>query len=406
MINYKKFISISIFCIFIINCGEKIPMKEMLKAKKAIKAAYTVKAEKYANDLLEQAKNLLFQTHDNIKKDELDKAKKSAIDSEKKAIEAYEKAVKLLAEDTIKDADKSIEEAKVANAEKWAKDDLALAMDQIKKAKDLYDPNAKYYDAYLAASEADKNAKNARNNSIAKKNILKDAIDSVKNTLTQAEKYNVEKFAQEKFKLAKDNLKIAEDSYNEDKLKKGDDAIVIAQTNADDALVTSMSGSAKEKIVASEDLLEKAKKSEGADVAKDELTAATDSLTNAKNYLNNSKYSDAITSADESSRLSTIVMGTKKPTDIVDKDKDKGKDGDGGDDGLDGNVSSKDADKQDYHLFKVRSYQKYQDCLWNISYRYYKNPRLWKKIYQANKNRISNPDLIYPGWIIKVPKLK
>jgi len=28
----------------------------------------------------------------------------------------------------------------------------------------------------------------------------------------------------------------------------------------------------------------------------------------------------------------------------------------------------------------------------------------WKRIYQANKNLISNPDLIYPGWKLKVPR--
>ena len=28
----------------------------------------------------------------------------------------------------------------------------------------------------------------------------------------------------------------------------------------------------------------------------------------------------------------------------------------------------------------------------------------WKKIYEANKNIISNPDLIQPGWKLKIPR--
>ena len=28
----------------------------------------------------------------------------------------------------------------------------------------------------------------------------------------------------------------------------------------------------------------------------------------------------------------------------------------------------------------------------------------WKKIYEANKDQIKNPDLIQPGWKLKIPK--
>jgi nucleoid-associated protein YgaU len=28
----------------------------------------------------------------------------------------------------------------------------------------------------------------------------------------------------------------------------------------------------------------------------------------------------------------------------------------------------------------------------------------WKEIYEANKNVISNPDLIQPGWKLKIPQ--
>lgn len=36
------------------------------------------------------------------------------------------------------------------------------------------------------------------------------------------------------------------------------------------------------------------------------------------------------------------------------------------------------------------------DCLWNIAKKYYGNGSQYKKIYDANKDKIKNPNLIYP----------
>ncbi len=46
------------------------------------------------------------------------------------------------------------------------------------------------------------------------------------------------------------------------------------------------------------------------------------------------------------------------------------------------------------------------DCLWNIAKQYYKNPFLWKKIYEMNKEKIKNPNLIYPGQKFILPDLQ
>jgi nucleoid-associated protein YgaU len=32
------------------------------------------------------------------------------------------------------------------------------------------------------------------------------------------------------------------------------------------------------------------------------------------------------------------------------------------------------------------------------------NYAMWPRIYKANKNLIKNPDLIYPGWKLKIPR--
>ena len=47
------------------------------------------------------------------------------------------------------------------------------------------------------------------------------------------------------------------------------------------------------------------------------------------------------------------------------------------------------------------------DCLWNIAKKkdYYGNGFAWPKIYKANRDKIKNPDLIYPKQTFTIPKL-
>lgn len=43
------------------------------------------------------------------------------------------------------------------------------------------------------------------------------------------------------------------------------------------------------------------------------------------------------------------------------------------------------------------------DSLWKISERMYGNGNEWRKIYEANKDRIKDPDVIQPGWVLNIP---
>ena len=53
---------------------------------------------------------------------------------------------------------------------------------------------------------------------------------------------------------------------------------------------------------------------------------------------------------------------------------------------------------------KTKSYTvKKGDCLWNIAKKYYGNGAQYTKIYNANKGKIKNPNLIYPGQVLTIP---
>ena len=43
------------------------------------------------------------------------------------------------------------------------------------------------------------------------------------------------------------------------------------------------------------------------------------------------------------------------------------------------------------------------DCLWNIAKKFYGNGASYTKIYDANTNKIANPNLIYPGQVFVIP---
>lgn len=43
------------------------------------------------------------------------------------------------------------------------------------------------------------------------------------------------------------------------------------------------------------------------------------------------------------------------------------------------------------------------DCLWNIARHFYDDASYWKKIYEANQDKIKNPNLIYPGQVLTLP---
>jgi nucleoid-associated protein YgaU len=44
------------------------------------------------------------------------------------------------------------------------------------------------------------------------------------------------------------------------------------------------------------------------------------------------------------------------------------------------------------------------DSLSKIAKREYGDAQQWRRIYEANREMIENPDLIYPGQVIRIPE--
>ncbi len=56
-------------------------------------------------------------------------------------------------------------------------------------------------------------------------------------------------------------------------------------------------------------------------------------------------------------------------------------------------------------VYVVGTWERDRDCLWNIAKkkRFYGDPWKWKRIYRANRDKIEDPDLIYPGQRLSIP---
>jgi len=61
--------------------------------------------------------------------------------------------------------------------------------------------------------------------------------------------------------------------------------------------------------------------------------------------------------------------------------------------------------------YRIRTWRGERDCLWNIAKNkaIYDNPYLWRKLYEANKDKLpdpNNPDWVEPGIILTIPSLR
>lgn len=54
--------------------------------------------------------------------------------------------------------------------------------------------------------------------------------------------------------------------------------------------------------------------------------------------------------------------------------------------------------------YTVRPYSESKDCLWNIAQKTYGDYFKWEVIYKANQDKIKDPDKIFPGQVISIPK--
>ncbi|MBN8220092.1 MAG: DUF4398 domain-containing protein [Spirochaetes bacterium] len=419
-----------------VGCGDPIPMEEMGIAKVAIARAETVKSAKYSPKNFEDAQKTLLAAHDFVEKGKMSDAKEKAIEAKKQADAAYDESAPKLAQDTRGEAEAAIRAAEESNAEQFATDELAASKASLVQG-DKYYESKDYLSSYHLFEESREKAKRALTTSEAQVEVMKRELGEVDETIAAAERSGAEQSAPDTLKKAKTDAGNARGDLANKKLKSAYTNLQAAKASSKEALGIAQKESAKSKLAKAEkdvaaaeakltDLKGRAsdpqtqKALEASEEAQQSLKTADDNLTAAKEALKaareadkNQAYAEVATQSDEASRLAKILSDSLPETEVLlAQAKDRAgietkpvKEG-GEKEGKEG--VDEEGDKAGWKTYKVRYIPENRDCLWKIAgyKKIYNNARLWPKIYRANKGKIKNPDLIYPGQVFKIPPKK
>jgi nucleoid-associated protein YgaU len=395
--NYKlcsnaKITAINILLILIsASCRLEVPIKEMTIAKSMITRAVEVKSEKYAPDELKKAKDELIKSHDAMKTDDIKAAKKAAEESIKYSKDAITKSLPLLADDNLNEAKNIYKEAKTAFAEKYAPEEFSLAGAKIDEAESLIS-DKEYWESYLKSGEAITNAASARDKALSNISSLEDRVKIIGEESKKLEAMGSREFAPDEMKAIDSGLDNARRLLGDKNLFEASEKIIETESALDEASSKTWKGYATAKIKAAEEGIQKLSSSPSKDLYANDLQKAGALVKESKDLFDKKDYRESgIKSEEALGILNSIAIAVEKSTEAG-RIEGLGKSGEGK-----GTAATE---------YIVKYDPKNRDCLWRIALYVYKDARLWPLIYVANKDRIKDPDLIFPGQKLVVPALK
>ncbi|EKR64943.1 PF14346 domain protein [Leptospira weilii str. 2006001853] len=448
---------------FFISCGAELPIQELSDAKNSITRAKSAGAEKYAPAELEEARKNLLTAHQKASEENLTETKKSALYARAKALDASEKSFPFAVDEVRKESSVAIESAEEAYASQLASEPYNTSV-QLRKEGDALRETADRtlesypkesgddgklrmrlaaFDQYEASRQKYADSKKAADESkvlaLSQKQQLIDSLADIEKNLNDADKYAEGKdpeVSETRNRLESAKAKIEEgrirDGYSEiDDIRKKSGELVaknikayaekqkeLAKQSVASA-TTKLASFDRNKINASRDFQVSYQRAE------ENLKAAEESRVSAEDLYTSEKYEDSISRSEEAIRLSRIVVDQaielaerierKMASDSV-----AGRDTKTGTDGqkdpknqsaTDGKNSStkvgKDGLPEGWKRYVVRK-KVPADCLWRIAKdkRHYGTAKLWRRIYEANRNKIRNPNLIYPKQVLLIPPKK
>ncbi|EMF84151.1 PF14346 domain protein [Leptospira weilii serovar Topaz str. LT2116] len=448
---------------FFISCGAELPIQELSDAKNSITRAKSAGAEKYAPAELEEARKNLLTAHQKASEENLAETKKSALYARAKALDASEKSFPFAVDEVRKESNVAIESAEEAYASQLASEPYNTSV-QLRKEGDALRETADRtlesypkesgddgklrmrlaaFDQYEASRQKYTDSKKAADESkvlaLSQKQQLIDSLADIEKNLNDADKYAEGKdpeVPETRNRLESAKAKIEEgkirDGYADiDDIRKKSGELVaknikvyaekqkeLAKQSVASA-TTKLASFDRNKINASRDFQVSYQRAE------ENLKAAEESRVSAEDLYTSEKFEDSISRSEEAIRLSRIVVDQvielaerierKMASDSV-----AGRDTKTGTDGqkdpknqsaTDGKNSStkmgKDGLPEGWKRYVVRK-KVPADCLWRIAKdkRHYGTAKLWRRIYEANRNKIRNPNLIYPKQVLLIPPKK
>ena len=407
------------FVTFAYQCGKSIPVEEMGNAKYLVTKAESVKADEYASEKYEAAKKALFETHELVSNGDMSDAKEKAILSGKLAEEAFNLAAPKLAAENKQNAETLIEEADSLLAAEFAEEEFKNSKDFLAEGDD-YSANGHHESAIASYQNSTQAAGKAKDIAEAQIELIKASAIEIEDKLQQAEQYGAQKKFPEKLAKAQEILASANEMLAAKDYKKArpqlEEVGDLAQEILNDSLKTwaeNLYEEAKMYVTKVDARLQqmtlqiasnpKLKKQFDSDEERKEtlasiqtsMDAAKEALSNAEELIADAAYQRSKDDSEEANRLAKIVEDQFPQIAVFAKQTD----------GIVTNGSGEELLGEGWKQYVVKNRPARRDCLWRIAgyTNIYANPRLWPRIYKANKSKIRNPDLIYPGQRFAVP---
>lgn len=411
----------------LVQCGSAVPVQELTEARTQIDAAAADQAPRLASEQYNAARAALLEAHQKLSDDDYKTAQAKAEEAASLALGARAVAAPQSAAERRAAAEQAIAAADRAYAEALAPNDFAAAQslfqdgDQLKQnaesaAASGEQPNVSSIETFSQASrkyqDSASAAERARGAALAQKQDILDSLASVRQTLERAEAWGAGEDNAEQLAQAKERLAQAESQINNDELKAGSESLKQAEQMAQNLAAAAAENYSGRRLQEAERAVAGAQRNYGLintpanqrngesaqqlQTINEQVAAAGEALGSARQNQSDRKFEESIRDSDEAIRLSEIVFeqaallsGRGRQANLSEPTPTQ-------------TTTQTTADGRSYTVQRRRP----ADCLSCIARRrsIYGNARLWRRIYQANRETIGeNPNLILPGQVLSIP---
>jgi hypothetical protein len=446
----KRRVLTTLLFLILASCSKSLPTDELAVAKVLITRAQDAHAEEFAPSELSQAKSYLKTAHEAAMREDIDSLIQSTRSSTIQSLEAIEKSLPKYSSQSREIASRELESSEELYASKFSPkefqqansfrkqgdEELAnaesqygiyLSLQDLNRKKEVREAIFQTYERSIAAYQNSlRNSKESKNISLSRKPEISTFAQTIQAEIQEIDRLNNGK--DPRVDELRTQVLLASQELEENKLKQSYIRLESANKTSKFLLAEAIlnhakmrNKSASEKFASANDsflelnsslLKEEPETMQSYENTEEVLGAARESLESSTSLFSQEKYSDSIRQSNESIRLSEIVieqvdtLKSQESAITARKLEDALVDEMIVEQPLQEIKEELPPKEEDYFYYTVKSL-KPSECLWRIAHRkeVYGDAKEWKRIFEANRDKISSPNKIYPNQVLKIPKI-
>ncbi len=373
--------------------------EQVNQIKSQIEQAKQLQAAETQTENITNAENMITSAETKIGNNEL----KSAFIDMQKSQQYLNAALPQIAAQSIRNAQTAIASAQQVLADRFSPDNLSQAQSAVNEARNL-NGQRNFINAATRAQEAEQLALSAREESLAQRSTMQSRITELREALEQHRLQNGNEYAPNELNTMQQSLNTAEQSLNNEDLRnaitnieRAEQALQIADQRATRYLVRRRIETAQQSFAV---LRSDTSVTEN---YPEEVRAIANTINQATTQYNQNNLDAAGENADQALTMINDLQAEydRQQAELASQQEvEDTEDDDSAITPVDEDAESADGFPQEYTVVLNRNDR---DCLWKIAKRFYNQARLWPLIYSANRDKINDPDLIFPGQKFEIP---